>query len=142
MLITRARIYAFPQRPDAGNLLTLRDKLDLHEAGERITRAGLRCVIGRDREGLCHDFVQLHRSSESSVCWTLVRAGPVIRVWRGTHGADLGVFPTLRDAMAAVLDEPATHAPCPRPPGPAKRQRSGPERTSSPRKGSRTASGH
>ena len=103
MLGATARVYQFPDRSAERNHLTVRDKLDLHSAGQRIVAAGFRCVIGREREGLCHDFVQLVPSEQAVVAWTLVREGPAVRVWRGVCGADLGGFATFAEALDATL---------------------------------------
>ena len=102
MLLATARIYRFPD-PGDRNRLTVRDRLDLHGAAQSIAGAGFRCVIGRETEGLRHDFVQLVPGSEVLPAWTFVREGPAIRAWRGTGGADLGKFTTLADALAAAL---------------------------------------
>ena len=102
MLVATARIYRFPDRADRRRF-TVRDKLDLDGAGQRIGEAGFRYVTGRDTEGLRHDFIQLVPSGEALPAWTFVRDGPAVRAWRGTSGADLGVFTTLADALNAAL---------------------------------------
>ena len=114
MLLAEGRIYSFPKRREPENRFTIRDKLDLHASGERIVGAGLACVIGRETGGGPHyDFVQLVRPLEAGIAWTFVRSGPAIRVWQGSHGDDLGRFPTLAEAMEAALTAKPNRRPGP-----------------------------
>ena len=103
MLVETARLYRFPDRLDTRNRLTVRDKLDLHGAGQRIADAGLQCVIGRETDGLRHDFLQLVPAGEARPAWTFVREGSVVRAWQGMSGADLGAFATLAEALSVAL---------------------------------------
>ena len=103
MLVATARIYRFPDLNESRNHWTIRDKLDLHGAGQQVNDAGFRCVIGRDTVSPCHDFLQLVPDGEALPAWTFVREGTAVRVWRGTCGADLGEFTTLAEALSAAL---------------------------------------
>ncbi|MEJ1975242.1 MAG: hypothetical protein WDN49_03425 [Acetobacteraceae bacterium] len=59
------------------------------------------------------DFVLVYRSGDRWARWGAARQGTHILLWRCANGAEVGIFPTMRQALDALLDStrlPATPA--------------------------------
>ena len=48
------------------------------------------------------DYISIYRGDDRWAAWGATRCGRSISVWRCATGADLGQFPTMREALAAV----------------------------------------
>lgn len=48
------------------------------------------------------EYLGIYRANERWAVWGAARQGGVITVWHGPSGSDLGRFPSMKDALAAV----------------------------------------
>ena len=48
------------------------------------------------------DYISIYRAGDSWAVWGLTRQGPSVQLWRCATGADLGQFPTMHEALAAL----------------------------------------
>ena len=96
-------VYPFPDYVKQSYRLTVRDKLELHNHCGHLASLGLGNSIRQESEGLSHEYLQLHRWSDDTVAWTVVRTGARLTLWRGSSGAECGIFASMFDVLEAVL---------------------------------------
>jgi hypothetical protein len=53
------------------------------------------------------DFVSIYRLGQSWASWGLARRNSQILLWRSDHGVDLGSFPSVAEALQAILPSSA-----------------------------------
>ena len=98
-----------PARLNLDDRLTWRDRITLHQHRDQLEAAGYRYVAHPERspDGAPYDLVQLFRGDESWSTWCLVRRGERLHAWRCADGADLALFTTMIEALAALMSAPA-----------------------------------
>ena len=107
-----AVIIAFPRVPEAAHKLLSVDKAAACEWEFGATAYGFdRIVIHEQIGGQSPeegDFVLIYRMGDRWARWGAARQGSQILLWRCANGVEVGIFPTMREALDALLD-PALH---------------------------------
>jgi hypothetical protein len=105
-------VIQFVPRPRVTTYLTLSDRLEIRRWEAYIFGAGFDRATIHEREPGDHaevgDFLALHRTGEAWAHYLFARRGPSITAWCGVSGADIGAFPTIGGALAAVLPHAST----------------------------------
>jgi hypothetical protein len=105
-----AVIIPFPIRAPRSHRLTLRDRIAILAWDEAARLAGYDRVVIRERQPQddphIGDYLSVYRAGESWAAWGLARQGWTLRVWRCATGADIGDFPSIEAALAAIEAAP------------------------------------
>jgi hypothetical protein len=100
-------VIAFVARPQRAVYLTPHDRMDLNAWREAARAAGYDRMNIHEREdgeaGEFGDFLCLYRRGEPWSRCGFARKSKVISVWCCVTGADIGEFPSMATAFAAVL---------------------------------------
>lgn len=100
-------ILRFPAAGLYDNRLTVRDRIEILAWEEEARRFGYDRVFVRRRDPhddpQIGDFLAIYRAGQKWATWGVARQGGSLRVWRCATGADLGDFPTIEQALAAIL---------------------------------------
>lgn len=105
-----AQILPFRRPRALGTCLTVVDRIEAlrwqdSAAGPSGTRLAIYHVDGEDTAETGHysgDYISIYRGDDEWAAWGAARSGDRISVWRSATGVDLGHFPTMREALAAV----------------------------------------
>jgi hypothetical protein len=103
-----AEIVPFVNKAYTANRFTAMDRI--HALDWDMTNAapaGARLAIHARRDDDAPEvgeYLSIYRANERWAAWGAARQGPVITVWHGPSGSDLGHFPSMKDALAAVSD--------------------------------------
>lgn len=103
-----AEIVPFVNRQCAANRFTAIDRI--HALDWDMTNAapaGARLAIHARRDDDAPEvgeYLGIYRANERWAVWGAARQGCMITVWHGPSGSDLGQFPSMKDALAAVSD--------------------------------------
>jgi hypothetical protein len=99
----------FVPRPRATTYLTPADRQEIRSWHEYILNAGFDRLTIHEREPGDHaevgNFLALHRTGEAWAHYLFARRGSAVNAWCGVKGTDIGAFPTMRDALTAVLPQ-------------------------------------
>ncbi len=101
-----AQIVPFPVRQSQPSRLTSLDRIQaLTWDGAQAGLASARLLI-HDRQPAdgpeVSDYVGIYPAGGHWADWGVARAGASLTVWHAPTGSDLGSFPTMHDALAAV----------------------------------------
>jgi len=110
-----AVVIPFPSPARWGNRLTVRDRIAVLGWTDAARRSGYdRVVISERRpedDPQFGDVLSLYRAGECWAAWGIARQGDAVRVWHCGSGADLGDFPTVETALAAIEAAPPCGGP-------------------------------
>jgi hypothetical protein len=101
-----AQILPFPLRTRQSHRFTVNDRIQA--AQWEVTHAmpaGARLEIHDrrwDDAPEVGDYISIYRACDRWTVWGLARDGAHITVWNASTSADLGSFPTMTEALAAV----------------------------------------
>jgi hypothetical protein len=100
-----ASVILCPTRKPISNRLSIRDKIEIcrWEVDCPLPKVA-RVVIHERVEAECHpiDLVLVYGADSPWARWGLARRGNTVTLWQCSDGADLGVFDTMSDALAAL----------------------------------------
>jgi hypothetical protein len=99
-------VVAFPQlrpRPPAARRLTLRDRVEALRWAEAARAYGVsRAAIHAGGDAQIGDFILIYVAAALWASWVIGCKPAGYCVWRAGSGADIGCYPTLAMAFAAV----------------------------------------
>ncbi len=109
-----AVIIAFPKAPEAAHKLLPADKTAACEWEFRAAVYGFDRIVIHEQVGgdapEDGDFVLIYRTGDRWSRWGAARQGAHILLWRCANGAEVGVFPSMQEALNTLLD-PALRTP-------------------------------
>lgn len=101
-----AEILQFSAHIQVQNRLSVTDRIYANEWGaSHAAPAGARITIharNHDDAPEVTDYIGIYRADDSWAVWHLARDGAFIKVWNGPTGMDLGVYTSMKEALAAV----------------------------------------
>jgi hypothetical protein len=97
-----ATIIQFPVRRAADNRLTKQDRIDVAawRSSAQIVQCGLSSKDQHDPE--LGDYISIYRGTCAWAIWGVARRGNLVSMWRCATGADVGVFATMKEALAVI----------------------------------------
>ena len=109
LLVRRsAEIVPFVAKTCSANRFTAIDRIHALDWDVRSAApAGARLTIHARRDDDAPEvgeYLSIYRANERWAAWGVARQGEMITVWYGPTGSDLGRFPSMKDALAAVSD--------------------------------------
>ncbi len=110
--IKTADIIPFPAQPGTANRFTAADRMELLRWEAR-DQGGVRLAIyarRHDDPPEVGEFASIYPPDEPWAAWGAVRQGRAISVWRAGDGRDIGRFPTMGEALAAVASREAARS--------------------------------
>lgn len=88
--------------------LTMTDRIEALQWEATRAQHGARLAFHRWSSANAHeggDYISIYRGDDRWAAWGATRRGRSVSVWRCATGVDLGHFPTMREALAAVRSE-------------------------------------
>jgi len=100
-----AKIVWLPGVSKKQNRLTAQDRREAVCWSQGVAGLWCRLVIYADptEDEDIGDFVSIYRLGQSWASWGVARRGDQILLWQSDHGVDIGAFPTMADALQAIL---------------------------------------
>jgi hypothetical protein len=103
-----AVIIAFPRVQESAHKLLAADKASACEWEFGAAAYGFDRVVIHEQIGGQSpedgDFVLIYRMGDRWARWGAARQGAHILLWRCANGAEVGIFPTMQEALDALLD--------------------------------------
>ncbi len=111
---TTAVILSFPQASAAAHKLLPEDKTEACAWELTAMAYGFDRIVIHEQMGGSGpedgDFVLIYRTGDRWARWGAARQGGQVLLWRCANGVEVGAFPTMREALNALLN-PAMRSP-------------------------------